>query len=156
MDRINDWLATLDAHRALAYPLIRIFLGLALFIRGWLFIADSDAAVRLVTEQGGDWMWPVALIHYIALAHLVGGLMLAVGLFTRVGALVQIPILIGAVFFVHAGEGLLASGQSLELSVLVLFLLGVFLLFGSGGVSVDQFLGRQAEERVEERPLAAA
>lgn len=154
MERFNDLVAWLDAHRALAYPLIRFYVGIALFVRGWLFIADSEAAVRLVTDQGGDWFGPMALVHYIALAHLVGGLMIAFGLLTRVGALIQIPVLVGAVFVVHAPEGLLAPGQSLELSALVLFLLLIFTAFGSGGVSADQYLARS--DREASRPLASA
>lgn len=146
MERLRLLLDRLDAHRAYAYPLIRFYLGMALFVRGWLFIADTEAAVRLVTDQGGDWIGPIAIIHYVALAHLVGGLMLAVGLFTRVASLIQLPILIGAVIFVHAPEGLLAPGQSLELSALVLYLLGVFLLFGSGRYSVDEYLARRENE----------
>lgn len=149
MERVNNLLGWLDGHRALAYPLIRLFLGIALFVRGWIFIADSGAAMRLVTEQGGDWFGPIALVHYVALAHLVGGLMIAVGLLTRVGALIQLPILFAAVFFVHAPEGLLAPGQSLELSALVLFLLIVFMLFGSGGISADQMM-RQSESKTSQ------
>ncbi len=154
MNRVNDLISWANSHRALAYPLIRFYLGIALFVRGWLFIADSEAAVRLVTDQGGDWFGPIALVHYVALAHLVGGLMIAAGLLTRVGALIQVPVLVGAVFFVHAPEGLLAPGQSLELSSLVLFLLLVFMCFGSGGVSVDQYLNQREAE--ESRTLAPA
>ncbi len=150
MERINRLVAWFDSHRALAYPLIRFYLGFALFVRGWIFVADSNAAVRLVTDQGGDWIGPIALVHYIALSHLVGGLMIAVGLLTRVGALIQLPILFTAVFFVHAPGGLLTSSQSLELSSLVFFLLIIFTIFGSGGVSVDQMMARRelASERL--------
>jgi uncharacterized membrane protein YphA (DoxX/SURF4 family) len=48
-----------------------------------------------------------------------------------------VPILIGAVFFVHRGEGLLTATQSLEFSALVLFLLLVFVVSGAGKLSLD-------------------
>jgi hypothetical protein len=41
------------------------------------------------------------------------------------------------VFIVHRQDGLFALGQSLEFSALVLFLLGVFVINGSGPLSVD-------------------
>lgn len=77
------------------------------------------------------------MYSYIAIVHLAGGALLVVGLFTRLAALIQIPILFGAVFFVHLKQGLLESGQSLELSVMVLFVLIIFFLFGSGELSFD-------------------
>jgi hypothetical protein len=86
-----------------------------------------------------------ALIHYVALAHLCGGLMLAFGLLTRLAALIQIPVLFGAVFLVHLQGGLLAAGQSLEFSALVLVMLGVYFLIGSGRWSVDHYLFRQGD-----------
>jgi putative oxidoreductase len=72
-------------------------------------------------------------------AHLAGGALLALGLITRTAAIVQIPALIGAVFFVHLREGLFRTGQSLELSSLVLFLLCVFAVFGGGRLSLDHY-----------------
>jgi len=78
----------------------------------------------------------VGVLHYISLAHLVGGLMLTVGLLSRIAAWVQIPILAGAVF-IHRNEGLMSSGQGLEFSALVFFLLLVFAISGAGPLSVD-------------------
>ena len=52
----------------------------------------------------------------------------------------QIPILLGAVFMVHRSEGFLTSGQSLEFSSLVLFLLAVFLVGGAGRLSLDYYV----------------
>lgn len=115
-----------------AYAFLRIFVGAALFIRGILFISDPDKLTQLAGSEQYFWMY-----SYIAIVHLVGGFLLTIGLFTRLAALIQIPILIGAVFLVHLSKGFLASGQSLELSIMVLFLLCVFFLFGSGKFSVE-------------------
>ena len=56
---------------------------------------------------------------------------------SRIAALVQIPILVGAVFFVHRQDGLFALGQSLEFSALVLFLLCIVAIAGAGKLSLD-------------------
>lgn len=121
-----------EQHHNYAYSFLRIFVGGALFMRGLLFISDPHKLTQLAGSEQFFWMY-----SYIAIVHLIGGLLLVIGLFTRLAALIQIPILLGAVFFVHLSKGFLASGQSLELSVLVLFLLIVFFLFGSGDLSFD-------------------
>ena len=151
MDQLRALLHRFDAHQSLAYLLIRVFLGFALFIRGWIFIGDQEALMSLIVSQGLDWFFPTILVHYITLAHLVGGFMLALGLLTRAAALAQIPILFGAVFFVHLQEGLFAAGQSLELAALVLFLLVLVALAGPGDFSMDRhFFGKKTEPEPEE------
>jgi putative oxidoreductase len=81
----------------------------------------------------------VALAHYIVFAHILGGPMIAVGLFTRIVSLIQLPILIGAVFMVNYPKGHLAIGQHMELwlSLLVLVGLIVMMVFGAGQYSID-------------------
>lgn len=126
-----------EQNKSYAYALMRIFVGGALFIRGLLFISDPHNLTQLAGSEKYFWMY-----SYIAIVHLIGGLLLMLGLFTRLAALIQIPILIGAVFFVHLSQGFITSGQSLELSVMVLFLLIVFFLFGSGVLSIDNRMNK--------------
>lgn len=128
---------------------IRIFLGLALFVRGCLFIADQSRIMSITQAQDVDWILPVAAIHFVTLAHLLGGFMMMVGLLTKVGALIQIPILLGALY-VHFEGGLAAPEQSLELSVLVLFLLCVIAYFGAGIYSLDRRIMGQSDTDVDE------
>lgn len=142
--------ARLEAHRMLGYDLIRMYLGIALFVRGWLFVADSSRIMVFVEDQNLDWFLPMAAVHYVALAHLVGGLMLAAGLLTCLAALAQLPILFVATFFLHLQEGLLSTSQSLELSALVLVLLIVYSLWGAGPYSLDaQMLAKTSAQRLE-------
>ncbi len=122
-----------EERKSLAYSLIRIFLGFALFIRGILFVSDPHNLTQLAGSEQNFY-----LFAYVAIGHLLGGFLLGIGFFTRLAALIQIPILLGAVFIVHLKQGLLSAGQSLELSVLVLFLLIVFFLFGDGDLSLDK------------------
>src|SRR5688572_20796337 len=84
--------------------------------------------------------------HYVAAAHIVGGILLAIGLRTRLAAALQVPVLLGAVFFVHRAEGLLAVGQSLEFAALVLVMLITYALFGAGRVSADHWLAERQKE----------
>ena len=144
----------LDRHKNaddIAFELIRIFLGVALFIRGLLFVMNQSAVMELVEQRGMDWLFPMAAIHYITLAHLCGGFMLMIGLLTRVAAFLQIPVLIGAVFFVHLQDGLFNQGQSFELSVLVLFLLIIVFVFGAGKYSLDYAILSKVSDQEDPR-----
>lgn len=121
-----------EERKSFAYSCIRIFLGFALFIRGLLFIINPEALTKLAGSEQNFW-----LFAYVAVGHLIGGFLLGIGFFTRLASLIQIPILLGAIFIFHLKQGLLTSGQSLEISVLVLFLLIIFFLFGGGVLSID-------------------
>ena len=82
--------------------------------------------------------------------------MLTIGLFTRIAALVQVPMLFGAVFFVHLKGGLLAANQSLEFAALVLLMLCVYTVFGAGKWSCDYvFLRAPFQKSPRERREAS-
>jgi uncharacterized membrane protein YphA (DoxX/SURF4 family) len=134
MNSFKELLRKLNQNQQLSYALIRIFLGTVLLIRGIILFTNPEAIVELVGEDK-LFIW----YAYIALAHMVGGLLIAVGFFARIGALIQIPILFSAVFMIHAGNGLMMGGQSLELAVMVLFLLCIYFVFGSGKLSVNDY-----------------
>lgn len=140
MHSSNQLFGWVEENRDIAFDIVRIYLGIGLFVRGWLFISDTSTLAALTESAGTGAFVSSGIAHYVALAHLGGGLFMALGLITRVAALIQIPALIGAVFFVHLGDGLLAAGQSLEFSALVLFLLIVIFLHGSGRLSLDYLL----------------
>jgi putative oxidoreductase len=131
---------------SLGFDLLRIYLGVALFVRGALFVSNPDRIIGLVGSSG-DWFVPLLVAHYVGIAHLGGGILLALGLATRIAALAQVPVLLGAVFLVHWGDGLLRAGQSLELAGLVLAMLVAYTVFGAGPLSLDH--RARAKERLE-------
>lgn len=135
MKRFQDLLNRLNRQVDVAYASIRVYLGVALFIRGFIMLYDPSA-ITSIAGAHEYYMW----YSYIIVGHLAGGALLAMGYQTRLAALSQLPILVGAVFFVHLRQGLLMAGQSLELASLVLFLLAVYAVFGSGSWSVDRFV----------------
>ncbi|PEN13450.1 DoxX subfamily protein [Longibacter salinarum] len=139
---IVDWI---QSHQEVVLDIIRVYLGVGLLVRGGLFISQTSGISSLVDMSQFD-IASAAIVHYVTFAHLIGGLLLAVGLLTRIAALAQIPVLVGAVFFVHLNEGLLSANQSLEFSALVLFLLVVVFVFGPGRWSADYYVFQTEEE----------
>ena len=140
MERLRQFIGWAEAHPKVWLDCVRIYLGLGLLARGLLLITNTSTGyfIDLLQHSGQSWLTTGLVLHYVMLAHFVGGAMLTAGFLTRLAAGVQIPILAGAVFFVHRNDGLFAMGQSLEFSALVLFLLVVFLLSGAGPLSADR------------------
>jgi len=142
MQSWTQFVAWAEARRDSWLDCVRVYLGLGLLARGLLLISNSQPGffVDLFQSPNRPWIFTALTLHYIILGHLVGGALLTIGFFTRLAAAFQIPILVGAVFIVHRQDGLFAMGQSLELSALVLFLLCIFLISGSGRLSVDHYV----------------
>lgn len=117
----------------------RILLGLIIFGKGLYFISHNDAILQMLGNSKIEFL-SFMLTHYVAMAHLVGGLMIAFGLLTRVAILFQIPILIGAIIFVHMKTGFFSIHSELALSIVVLAMLGYYLYHGAGIWSLDAHL----------------
>ena len=135
------------AHHPRWIDLLRIVLGVIIFLKGFFFIRDTDKLIEMLRQTRFEWV-AFALAHYIAFAHLVGGVMITIGLLTRLAVAVQIPILAGAVIFINSGTGFLTLNSELPFSILVLLLLIFFFVYGSGPSSADDAL---IQERKEEK-----
>ncbi len=135
----HELVAWAESRREIWLDCVRIYLGLGLLARGLLLITNTSTGyfIDLLQRSGQPWLTTGLMLHYVMLAHFIGGALLTIGFFTRIAAAIQIPILAGAVFFVHRTDGLFAMGQSLEFSALVLFLLVVVLISGAGRWSLD-------------------
>ncbi|PJZ69325.1 DoxX family protein [Leptospira perolatii] len=136
MDKWNHWLTN---HKDWWIDLIRMYLGGVLLYKGLDFLADTDALIRLM-ELNNAPMASTLLAHYIVIAHICGGFLLFAGLLTRFAALLQVPVLIGAVLFIHSKEGFLAPGSNLAYASMILLLLVHFSLYGSGRISADFYI----------------
>jgi putative oxidoreductase len=138
--KIENWA---DSHHPQWIDFVRILLGLFILYKGILFISDTGALLSMMKSVDLQFV-NLGLAHYVAFSHLVGGVLIAMGLITRIAILFQIPILLGAVFLVNIQDGLIAVSNNLEFefSVIVLILLIVFLIFGSGKFSVDNWMKR--------------
>jgi uncharacterized membrane protein YphA (DoxX/SURF4 family) len=140
IERLRRWL---DARRDLWLDLLRVYVGFALFAKGVAFVRQGNLLFEQVRESGVGFSEGL-IAHYVVLAHIGGGLLLGIGLITRLAAAIQIPVLAGAVLFVHRQEGLFTPAMTLELTILVLVLLVLFTVAGGGPVSVDEWLRRRS------------
>ena len=143
VQRFQDWShhtrEDLTANREdLTSTVLRVFLGLILLGKGIVFLSNADELRSLILEsrfRAGT----AFLVSYVTFAHLFGGVFIIIGLFTRIVVLLQVPILIGALFFILPAQHMLWNGEFF-LSVLVMLLLIYTLIVGPGEVSMDDYL----------------
>jgi len=139
IQRLEHWG---DTHHPKWLDFIRIVLGIFLLLKG---IEFADNMNKLMFMMGnlpfGNFMM-VMLAHYVLFAHILGGVLLTTGLLTRLGCIIQIPVLIVAVF-----SNMFNQFSEFPLSILVLILLVYFLIVGSGRWSLDWYVNKEDEKR---------
>lgn len=138
-----------DRHHPKWLDLLRICLGVFLCYKGVEFLSNMNLLVNAMENRFSFNAFAVVLLsHYVVFAHLLGGFLLAIGLLTRFACIIQIPVLLGAVFFVHHTTGdFLRPFSELWLSILVLLLLVCFLVVGNGPWSFEWFVKRDQEQQ---------
>jgi len=122
-----------DTHHPQWLDILRIALGVFLCYKGIDFLRNMGDMLGLMTQKMSFGSFTSLLMsNYIAFAHLLGGILLILGVLTRFACLIQIPILLGAIFFVDLSPDMYRPLSELFLSILVLLLLICFLIVGNG------------------------
>ena len=150
MKNINECRRWIESHMDIVIDLVRMYLGVGLFVKGIYFLMHQGELKKLLEGADNLAFGQGAVAHYIIPVHLVGGLLLAIGLLTRLAALAQIPILIGAIFYIWLPEVLVfEQRQNLEFSALVLFLLTLIFVYGAGRFSLDYLITRKESRQTQ-------
>ncbi|GGB21193.1 DoxX family protein [Puia dinghuensis] len=136
--RIGAWG---NRHHPWILDIIRILLGLFLLTRGIIFFNNAGYLRFLIIDKGvlrlPDGII-TAIIYYVTYIHILGGGLIMVGIYTRLWALLEVPIVFGAVFFINITRPYVIS--EIWLAILVLALLCLFVIIGSGPLSIDRLL----------------
>jgi len=136
---LNKWA---NAHTHYSVDLVRVAVGVFLFIKGITFITNTQYLEDLLApiDSIDSGFFGMFLVHYIASAHFLGGILIVFGLLTRWAIIAQLPILIGAIVVNFMGE---MHSQNLFLSLLILIISLFFLIYGSGKHSADYYFKMQ-------------
>jgi len=135
-----------DTHHPKVLDLIRIALGVFLFLKGLAFMENTAYLSDLIENQNVVHFSPgilMALVYYVTFAHLVGGTLIVLGTLTRFACIIQIPIVLAATFltsiFVEPVNTLVWP------SIIALVFLALFTVIGSGPWSLDKYLASLEE-----------
>lgn len=116
--------------------IIRLVLGFSLILKAVKFFGSSAELSAYFQETAllKNFVWAIPIVPWV---HIVGGILICAGLFTRLTCLLQLPILIVAVFFINLKNGLYGGESDLPLSILVLVLTIFFSFEGGGHYALD-------------------
>jgi putative oxidoreductase len=139
--RIESWG---DSHHPKVIDIVRIALGGFLLFKGIAFMDNTEYLKELITQQDVINVSPgilIALVYYVTFAHMVGGILIGLGILTRFGCIIQIPIVLGAVFLTGIFQDPI-NGMVWP-SIVALAALVMFLILGSGPLSLDRYLSAE-------------
>ena len=125
---------------------LRMYLGVALVIKGIWFIANMQHLEATLGPELGQGQTMIA--WSVVFAHVIGGASLALGFVTRVAAAANAVVMLGAVI-VHlvSGEGgLLGGNLDFQFTLFVFFTLVLLVWRGSGPLSLDHLLRLDSEK----------
>jgi putative oxidoreductase len=135
VQRVEHWG---DTHHPQWLDIVRILLGVFLCYKGVDFLMNMGSMLSLITNKMSFGSFSSMLMsNYIAFAHILGGILLILGALTRFACLINIPILLGAIFFVNTEMYRPFSAMLLPIAVLLLLIL--FLVVGNGRLSFLSF-----------------
>ncbi len=134
--RLEDWG---DRHHPAWMDFIRIILGVFLFIKGFFLFEHSILITNFILTHNLEYL-NFMTAQYFILINMGGGLLIASGMLTRFASLLNIPIIVIEAFFAGIPANTAFINSNFALSLMVLALMVLFLVYGSGTISVDNYL----------------
>jgi len=117
---------------------LRVVLGVIYIAHAYLVLVMMSPAKFVEYQRGLHIPLPEIGVWYLILAHGLGGIMLILGLMVRWAALANIPVMAGALWFVHLQQGFFIFGSKIGYEY-VLVLLGATIaqaLLGAGAFTL--------------------
>ena len=103
--------------------LLRLILGIVYIMHAYLALVVFGPAGMIAYQVKSGIPFPEIATWYLILAHGLGGIFLVLGIYTRWAALANVPVMLGALVFVHLKNGFWAhqspSGYEYVLVLLV-------------------------------------
>jgi len=103
--------------------LLRLILGIVYIMHAYLALVVFGPAGMIAYQVKSGIPFPEIATWYLILAHGLGGIFLVLGIYPRWAALANVPVMLGALVFVHLKNGFWAhqspSGYEYVLVLLV-------------------------------------
>ena len=116
--------------------LLRLILGVVYIMHAYLALVMNGPAGMIAYNVKAGIPFPELATWYLILAHGLGGVFLVLGLFTRWAALANIPVVLGALLFVHLKNGFWAFKNGYEYVLVLLVASVAVAMIGGGALSL--------------------
>jgi putative oxidoreductase len=90
---------------------LRVVLGVVYIAHAYLALVVMGPAKAVEFQRAMHIPLPEIGVWYLIVAHGLGGILLILGLLVRWAALANIPIMVGALWFVHLQQGFFILGN---------------------------------------------
>ena len=141
--KLESWA---DHHHPKWIDLLRVVLGIIFIVKGVALIEHREQVIQMMEKSNIDLFTFSLSSQYVIAFDLAGGLFIAIGLLTRLIALFQLPIIVLSIIFINYHQNLFALNSELGYLVLILALVLFFLFYGSGPISVDNYLSKRKDQ----------
>jgi putative oxidoreductase len=116
--------------------LLRLILGIIYIMHAYLALVINGPAGTITYSVKAGIPFPETATWYLILAHGLGGVFLVLGLFTRWAALANVPVMLGALLFVHLNNGFWAFKNGYEYVLVLLVASVTVAMIGGGALSL--------------------
>jgi putative oxidoreductase len=144
---------TREMRSELTLLLLRACVGVIFIVHGSMKLAAIGPTAMGFESLGVP--APEVAVYLAILGELVGGIGLTLGLLTPLAAMGPLLVMIFAIGYAHAGNGLLASNGGWEYPLTLILVNLVFLARGGGSYSLDAMLHRMPPPRARGEHVAA-
>ncbi len=141
--KLESWA---DRHHPKWIDLLRILLGIIFIIKGAALIENRDQVIRMMEKSNLDLFTFIISSQYVMAFDIAGGLLISLGLLTRLIVFFQLPIVILSLIFIDYHQGLFLLNSEFGYLILILALLIFFLFYGSGKLSLNNYLSKHNDE----------
>jgi len=118
--------------------LLRVILGIVYVMHAYLALVINGPAGMIAYNAKAGIPLPEVATWYLILAHGLGGILLVLGIYTRWAALANVPVMLGAIVFVHLKNGFWAHQQGYEYVLVLLVSTVATAMIGGGALSLKR------------------
>jgi putative oxidoreductase len=141
--KLESWA---DRHHPKWIDILRVVLGIIFIIKGVALIEHREQVIMMMEKSNIDLFTFSLSSQYVIAFDLAGGFFIAIGLLTRLIVLFQLPVVVLSIIFIDYHQNLFALNSELGYLVLILALVIFFLFYGSGPISVDNYISKRKEK----------
>lgn len=118
--------------------LLRLILGIVYIMHAYLALVVFGPSGMIAYQVKAGIPFPEIATWYLILAHGLGGILLVLGIYTRWAALANVPVMLGALVFVHLKNGFWAHQNGYEYALVLLVATVAAAMIGGGALSLKR------------------
>jgi putative oxidoreductase len=116
--------------------LLRLILGIVYAMHAYLALVVFGLSGMIAYQVKAGIVFPEIATWYLILAHGVGGVLLVLGIYPRWAALANVPVMLGALMFVHLKNGFWAHQNGYEYVLVLLVATVASAMIGGGALTL--------------------